>query len=105
MIKILLAILGIVVAGVLVYFGPDIHRHFGTRYQSAERDIFEQNKSYIQGKIENLERMKLEYETAEGLHKKALREAILTQMASFDMKQLPDHLYRFIDDLRRGEVE
>lgn len=85
----------------LVFFGPGIYKHFGTRYQDADRKIFEQNKSFIHGTIQHVGRLKLEYESEESeIVKKALRSAILAEANTFDLDKLPINLQNFILKLR-----
>ncbi len=46
----------VILFGNLIYFGPDLSRHFGKRYADAERDIHQQSLSYQRGMVENLQR-------------------------------------------------
>lgn len=85
------------------YFGPDIYRHMGGRYEDARRDIFEKSNAHVHGNIEHLNRLKLEYETADEAHKSALRQAILTSFGSMDDSQWPPHLRSFINNLRSNQ--
>lgn len=89
------------IVGVIWYFGPDIYKHMGGRYEESRREIFEESQAHVHGNIEHLNRLKLEYETAEAGHKPALRTAILTSFGSMNDSQWPPHLRSFIDNLRR----
>jgi len=92
----------VLLAVLIIYFSPNIKQYFGTRFMNAQRNIYEENYSYVRGTIEHIERLKLEYETADNKsHKLALRQTILMTISSFDIKKLPNHLYIFINDLRR----
>lgn len=93
-------VLGFLIFGGLIAFGPNIYEHFGKRYMSAERNVYEENYSYVRGKIQMIDRMKLEYETAEDEHKSAFRSAILNEVSSFDTSKLPIHQQHFINKLR-----
>jgi len=55
----------------------------------------------VKGTVEHLNRLKLEYETAEPEHKAAFKTTILTSLYGIDEKKLPTHLQNFINELRR----
>lgn len=97
-----IGILAVVVVGGVWFFGPDIYRYMGGRYENARTEIFQNSIAKVNGTIENLNRLKLEYETAGVSHKAALRTAILTTLNGIDEKKLPSHLYVFVNDLRRN---
>lgn len=83
-----------------VYFGPEIREHFGTRYANADREIFENSKPYIHGSIENLARLRLQYETTENPnHRAAIKAMVRTQVANLDTNQLPYDLQTWINSL------
>lgn len=84
----------------LIYFGPNLREHFGTRYADADREVFENSKPYIHGTIENLVRLKLEYETADNdSHRKAIKNLVLVQMANIDRNQVPYNINTWVDSL------
>ena len=84
----------------LVYFAPDIRQHFGTRNASADREIFENSKPYIHGTIENIARLKLQYQLSDApAHKQAIKQMVLTQVANFDRNQLPYELNNWVNSL------
>ena len=95
--------LGVLVLGLLWYFGPDIYRHMGGRYEESRRNIYEKSSAHVHGNIQHLERLKLEYETADEGHKAAFRTTILTTFGSMKDDQLPPHLRSFVEQLRRGQ--
>ena len=74
---------------------------FGVWNADIERNIFEKSKSHIHGTIQALNDLKLQYEIAENQgHKKALREAILTEYSAFKYKsELSGNLNNFINSL------
>lgn len=93
-------IFGLLLLGSLIYFGPEIREHFGTRYASADREIFENSKPFIHGQIENLSRLRLEYQTTENAdHKNAIRLMVVTQTANLDKSQVPYDLQQWINSL------
>ena len=84
----------------LVIFGPDIKEYFGTRYASADREVFENSKPFIHGSIENLARLKLQYELSENQnHRAAIKQMVITQTATLDKSQLPSELQQWIKSL------
>lgn len=96
----LLAAIVALIVGVLAYFGPDIYEHFGTRYASADREIFENSKPFIHGTVENLARLRLQYETSTNdNHRSAIRTMVITQTATLDKSQLPNDLQMWVDSL------
>lgn len=98
-------ILTFVLIGACVCFGPNIHEHFGKRYGDADRHIFERTKSYVHGKIENLHRLRLDYETTEELeHKEALRRIILIESTMIEKEHLPYELDKFIQELENNNL-
>ena len=97
----LYAVFGVAGFLFLIWAGPIIYEHFGTRYASADREIFENSKPYIHGSIENLNRLKLEYELAETqAHKDAIRVMVVSQTTNLDMEQVPYHLRTWVESLR-----
>ena len=95
--------LGIIAVVALWYFGPDIYKHMGGRYEDSRRSIYENSSAHVHGNIEHLNRLRLEYETADSEHKPAMRTMILTSFGSMDDSKWPPHLRSFIEQLRRGE--
>lgn len=99
--KYIVSFLAVLVLGSLIYFGPDLYRFFGVRYEDARRDVFEQNISYTRGTIEHLERLKLQFELADtDGHREAIRQTALTTVASFNTTNLPPHLNNWIEGIR-----
>lgn len=91
-------------AGAGIYFGPDMREHFGKRYADADRNIHQQSLSYVRGTIENTERYKLQYELSENEHHRAaLRQMVLTGVATVDTTLLPPHLQVWINQLRSNK--
>jgi len=99
--EVLLTIIGIGALVTLWFFGPDIYRFMGGRYEEARHGIYKESTAHVHGTIEHLNRLKLEYETAEtDAHKIAIRETALTSMGQTEEHQLPSHLSAWIRTLR-----
>lgn len=86
--------------GTCTYYGPDIKKHFGVRYGNADREIFEETKSFVHGNIQNLNRLMLEYKTSEGQHKEAIRMMILTECSVIDMNKMPYTIQTFVNSIK-----
>lgn len=87
-------LLNLIVAGDLLAF-----QFWAPKYRDAQREVFEQSQSYVQGKITHITRLRLSYETAEGNQREALRRTILTEAATVDSEDLPEELQAFITGL------
>lgn len=100
------ATLFLVVAGICglmwVFTGNDlaVHKTFDPKYADLHRNVFEHSQSYIQGKIDYISQLRLEFETADKGHKQALRNMILTQASTVDLNQLPADMHSFINSLK-----
>lgn len=98
--KYLVGVLCTLILGSLIYFGPEIKQHFGTRYAEADREIFENSKPFIHGSIENLNRLRMQYQMAENEnHRNAIKTMVVTQTATLDKTQLPYDLQQWINTL------
>ncbi len=75
---------------------------FGPKYQKAQREIYEQTPSYIQGKEQTLAELRLEYNRAKTAgEKNNVRSMIVNEAATVDLNLLKDKsLVRFIQNLR-----
>lgn len=74
-------------------------RYFAPVVESAKRHVYEQNRSYVAGNIEELRRLKLQYDLAEDDEKETIAEYIRGQFGSFDRTNLPDDLIYFLENL------
>jgi hypothetical protein len=75
---------------------------WGVKQANAERQVFINTNSYIQGKTEYLTRLRLQYETVDDGHKAALREMILSEASNVDNSKLPPDLAAFIQNLKEN---
>ena len=79
-------------------------KFWAVQYRDAQREVFEQSQSYVQGKVSYLTRLQLSYEGAEGRYREALRRTIITEAATVDADDLPESLQTFITEVStRGE--
>jgi hypothetical protein len=73
---------------------------WGTRRADAERKVFVNTNSYVQGKVDYLSRLRLAYKSSDSLTQKAaLKETILSEAANVDRNKLPGDLRAFINTL------
>lgn len=90
--------LNLFIGGSLFHF-----KFWAPQIRDAQREVFEQSQSYVQGKISHLTRLRLSYEAAEGRQREALRRTILTEAATVDSDNLPESLREFVDGLAEGD--
>jgi len=99
----IIAIILIVFLG-LGYYKVFYTKTVGTSQESAERQKFKQNKSYVEGMISDLANYRLQYEKEKDeKFKIALRETIITKYSNFDIDLIEDqNLKQFLLDIRNG---
>ena len=83
-------------------FGVFSYKFFGTQREAARHDIFKESQAYQDGKVQTLARYRLQYETADPRHRKAMRTLILTEASTADMDTLPADLVAFITRLKNN---
>lgn len=103
--KILLGIgafvLLIVVAFGLEMIGLQWTRFFKPRYENVEREVFEETKSYVHGKIQDLAKYYGEYQTSDEEGKAAIKGVIEVRFAEFDAKHVEsDKLRSWLIEMR-----
>lgn len=83
------------------WFGVGYTSTVGKAQQNAETQVFQNSQAYIQGKNQEVNKLKLEYELAKGQDEKhAIRVTILNDLAGFDQNKLSSDLREFVDKLR-----
>lgn len=86
----------------LTYGSLGMQQFFGPKFEQVRRDIYEESWSYNRGKVEHLNRLRLEYLNSENEgHKSALRSVILNEVAAFDRDRLPADLQQFVRRIER----
>lgn len=76
-------------------------KFWGVKYENARREIFEETKSYNEGKAQDLAKYYLEYTQGDQDTKAALSAVIQSQYADYDAKKIKsDHLYNFLLQVR-----
>jgi hypothetical protein len=102
--KAFLSIIGMCVLGVAVIVGGSygslaLYRTFAPQWEDARTDVYRNSKSYVEGTIRDLRRLKREYEKAEESQQSTLRTIILQRSDELDYDQLPGDLRRFVESL------
>lgn len=91
--------IGVLVLLVVVAFGLELlglqwTRFFKPRYADVEREVFEETKSYVHGKIQDLAKYYGEYQAADGDGKIAIQAVIKVRFAEFDAKHVESEVLR-----------
>jgi hypothetical protein len=70
----------------------EFYRFFGTRRASVQREIFKENKSYVEGMVSDLGKYKYEYEIeTDEVAKKAIENMIRDRFANFDSSNIESY--------------
>jgi hypothetical protein len=78
-----------------------IYRFWAPKQANAEREVFVNTNSYVQGKTDYISRLRFEYQSSKDADQKAaLRTLILTEAANVDNSKLPADLQAFIVGLK-----
>ncbi len=78
------------------------YKFWAPKQANAERQVFENTQSYVQGKTEYLTRLRFQYGSAEGAQKIALKQLILDEASTVDNNKLPVDLQGFIAGLKEN---
>jgi hypothetical protein len=81
-----------------------IYRFWAPKQANAQRVVFENTQSYVQGKVEYLTRLRFQYQQAlidkEDTRAAGLRTLILDEASTVDNDKLPPDLRAFISRLK-----
>ena len=82
-----------------------IYRFWAPKRANAERAVFVETQSYVQGKIATLSLARLQYQMAEpgGAEREALRTYILSEAALIEEAKLPADLRAFVHSLEGAQ--
>jgi hypothetical protein len=102
--KAFFSIICVIVLGLAVIVGGSygslyLFKTFAPQWEDARTDVYRNSKSYVEGTIRDLRRLKREYEKAEESQQSTLRTIILQRSDELDYDQLPADLRRFIESL------
>ena len=72
------------------------YKFIGPKREEARREVFQETRSYNQGKIQQLAKYRAEYASADQLGKKMISSTIKHQFADFQSDHLPQELRNFL---------
>lgn len=94
------SIAGIYALGfVLQAMNLGLYAFWAPKYQAVERQVFEESKPYVQGKITYLNRLRGDYELASESQKPAIKAVIKREASQIKTEYLPADLRSFIGSL------
>lgn len=76
-----------------------IYQFWAPKQANAERKVFENTQSYVQGKVEYLNKLRFQYQDDP---RPSLRMMILTESSTVDNNKLPLDLQAFIQNMKEG---
>jgi N-acetyl-anhydromuramyl-L-alanine amidase AmpD len=78
------------------------YRYFGKQQANVQREIFKENKSYVEGMVSDLAKYKYELTIEKDpIAKRAIVDLIIDKYGNFDITKLEDiSLQRFLIDIR-----
>jgi len=83
------------------WYGVGYTKTVGKAQENANREVFEQTQSYVEGKRQELTKLRLEYEEdTSKTDKEALKRMILSDFSNFDESKLPLDLDSFLQSLK-----
>lgn len=96
--------IGIVILFLVVDYSGIMWQSFiGQKRENVRREIFEETKSYNEGKEQDLIRYRLQYLQAEESEKNAIASTIRMMFADYDENKLSDELRAFLKTIKYGE--
>lgn len=111
--EIILGAVTIIVIGASAYFlsfalgkwSNKVDKVIGTESASIQREKFKENKSYVEGMINDLNKYKREYEKALEDEKEGVLNYIDSEFANFDETLIENQtLYNFLMDVRNDNL-
>jgi hypothetical protein len=99
-----MAVIMVIVLGLAVIVGGSygslyLFKTFAPQWEDARTDVYRNSKSYVEGTIRDLRRLKREYEKADESQQSTLKTIIFQRSDEVDYDQLPGDLQRFINSL------
>ena len=95
--------LGVLVVGLIVggSFGSLwLYKVIAPQWEDARTDVYRNTKSYTEGTIRDLRRLKREYNSADESQKTSLRTIILQRSDEVDLDNVPSDVRRFVEELQ-----
>lgn len=99
--KLTLVIIGILILPVgLASYNLYFYKFFAPKFQNIKREVFKGTRSYNEGKIQQLAKLKIEYETASEDSKQVLKTTIGHMFADYQAEDMPYQLKVFLTKMR-----
>lgn len=101
-IKVTLAVIAILLLPIgLTFYELGYKKFFKPKFQNVEREVFKQTRSYNEGKIQDLAKLKHEYELASNEDKQTIKNTIIHMFADYQApKEAPYGLKQFLTEMR-----
>lgn len=94
-----LAVVLLLVVG-LSFFGLEMKRYFMPAHEDVRRTTFEQSQAYQHGNVQHLNRLRMQYETADSdRHRELIRQTVLDEVSTLNIHDLPPALQRWVNSL------
>ena len=92
----------VLIAGFLLRgWGLVNFKFWAPKYEDAKREVFTHTRSYVEGKIQELAKLKLEYDrSGDETEKEALASTIRHSFAEMNSDHLPYKLKIFLQEIR-----
>lgn len=90
----------------IAWFSLDLSSNLSLKSTNIQRENYEHSQSYVEGKLNDLAKYKLEYERTEDPNEKEqIINYIYSQFSSFDENLINNSdLYKFLQDVRNGNL-
>jgi hypothetical protein len=92
------ALLALIIGGNLLDL--NIYKYFAPRKEAIRREVFENTRSYNQGKIQELAKLKHELELADNDDKEIIKSTIRHKFADYNDVNMPTNLKIFLQEIR-----
>lgn len=108
--RVVVALVVLVIAVAFIGFvatGGDYinYKFWAPKQENVRREVFENTQSYVQGKIETISQLELQYKTStDADSRRALKVDILTEASNVDNDKLPLEMQGFIQGLK-GDIQ
>lgn len=86
----------------LDYAGLQWFRFIEPQKEDARHEVFKKTRAYNEAKLQELVKLKYEYERADKAGKEAIANVIRHTFAEYDENQLPEELKKFVKKIKYG---
>jgi predicted membrane-bound dolichyl-phosphate-mannose-protein mannosyltransferase len=101
---VLWSVLAIIILLILIiafnFLDLGVYSFFAPKKENVRREVFENTRSYNQGKIQELAKLKLEFELADNDDKEIIKNTIRHKFADYNNDNMPRNLQIFLQEIR-----